>query len=386
MSPYLWKRIWRRPLLSMCSFVLSCVLCFLMGYLSEYRANQTAELETAKKNFPIACVVTDIRGTKSTGLRMKATIADFVTDPQSPMHELVKEVNLTKEFIYNCPELGIADFFGQPLVGVSSPQCDPLLDPDIGREITWLTEDFYAQDIPQILLSQSLYQRLSEPILTLAVTDPCVNPNMEPNLATQNIEFRIAGYYAGEGYDMFLSYAAAQKLEKEYFYRNYCDSISFLAADNLRLDELSRVASGSFHTVDPRAPAFSQDVALTIYDQQYRATVAALEQNIRRTSYLLPLMVIMSFILGFLTGFLGTRNEGCNYALMRTVGMPQAQLFLSVLAEQLIPVIGGSILLFILAGKPIPAVIYVACHAFGCIVSVFRAIRVPPTTILREQE
>ena len=32
------------------------------------------------------------------------------------------------------------------LAGVNSERCDPLLDPELGAQVTYLTEDFYTQD------------------------------------------------------------------------------------------------------------------------------------------------------------------------------------------------------------------------------------------------
>lgn len=78
-------------------------------------------------------------------------------------------------------------------------------------------------------------------------------------------------------------------LLSEVLYSKLEDSISFLAANNRELDDLSQIASEMFGAVDPKAPAFTDGVALTIHDQQYRATVTALAQNIRRSGYRPPL-------------------------------------------------------------------------------------------------
>ena len=58
MDPYLLKRLWRRPWLSLCSVMMSIVLCVLIGYLSDYRQEQWDRLEEAEKSYDILCVVT----------------------------------------------------------------------------------------------------------------------------------------------------------------------------------------------------------------------------------------------------------------------------------------------------------------------------------------
>lgn len=396
MDPYLLKRLWRRPWLSLCSLILSGVFCFLLGFLTDYRQNQQQKLLKTQEDFPISCVVTDIRGTKSVGLRMDAAIAEFVTGEDSPMHGLVQQVLLTKEFTYSIPALGIPDRGSlTSLVGVSHPQCANKLDTDMGAQVTWLTEDFFESDQLQLVLPETLYlqlqemPQLQEEPLTLMVTDPCVNPNFEPELATQPMEFQVAGYYAGGSYGIYMPYNAAQKMEGEYFRRNTCDSISFLAADNLALDALSQTASQVFGVVDPTAPAFSQEaegVALTIHDEQYRATVAALTQNIQRTGYLLPVVLLLGIGVGFLVSFLSTRSEKRTYALMRTMGMTRGKLFFSILREQLVLVALAVLIALAITRESIPAVSYFVCYAVGCVASVMKSIQVPPSAILREQE
>ena len=385
MDPYLMKRLWRRPWLSLCSLVLSCVLCFLVGFLTDYRQNQQEELSGVQREFPISCVVTDIRGTKSTDLRMDASRAEFVTD--GPLKDHVRQVRLTKSFYYGCPILGISSGVST-VTGISQLQCADRLNPDRGVQVTWLRQDFFESVEPLLLVPEALYSRLEAPEepLTLVVTDPVINPHDHPELATQEIAFQIAGYYEGSGNEMFMSYDAAQAMERAYFLCSTCDSISFLAANNRELDDLSQIASEMFGAVDPKAPAFTDGVALTIHDQQYRATVTALAQNIRRSGYLLPAVLALGVGVGFLLGFLSTRSEKKTYALMRTMGMTQGKLLFSVLREQLLPVILAALLALAVTKEPLPTIIYLLCSTAGCACCVIRAVRVPPTAILREQE
>ena len=390
MDPHLFHRIWRRPWLSLCSLILSLAMCFLVCFLTDYRQNQQRELEQVQKDFPISCVVTDIRGTKSTDLRMDADLAAFVTD--GPLAGYVRQVRLTKRFDYGWALMGVPNGFGS-LTAVSHPDCADILNPDRGGRIVWLTgEDIFQSQTPMVIVPESMYLRLQETPdalnepLSLDVTDPVINPNTDPEKATQTVEFRLAGYYPGSGWDLYMAYDAAQIMEGEYFDRNTCDSISFLAADNLALDTLSEVAAPVFTAVDPKAPAFTEEVALTIHDQQYRATVTALEQNITRSAYLLPAVLVLSVAVGFLVGFLSTRSEKRTYALMRTMGMTQTKLFFSVLREQLVLTVLASLLALALTRKVLPTLIYIVCNTVGCVCSVTRAVTVPPTAILRDQE
>ena len=127
-------------------------------------------------------------------------------------------------------------------------------------------------------------------------------------------------------------------------------------------------------------------MALKIYDEQYRATVAALEQNIQRTALLVPLILLVSLGVGFLVSVLATRSERRTYALMRTLGMTRGRLFGSILREQLLLPAIAAVLCAVAAGKPLSALSYLISHTIGCCIAVIRSVRVPPTAILREQE
>ena len=59
MDPYLFKRLWRRPWLSLCGLVLSLTLCILLGYLSGHQQELKLQLEETRTSYDILCVVTD---------------------------------------------------------------------------------------------------------------------------------------------------------------------------------------------------------------------------------------------------------------------------------------------------------------------------------------
>lgn len=387
MDPYLWKRLWRRPWLSLCSLILSGVICFLLCYLSGYRLEQQERLAQTRESFDILCVVTDRKGTKSASLRIPSLTASFVSDEEFGMAEYVRDLRITKEFEYSCPELGIVSQpgFGDLLLGVSRTECADLLDPAMGGSVTYFAEDFYGREDYVCLVSEGLYEQMEGDTLTLSVIDPYVYSSINPTVGTGKIEFTVAGYYSGSGRTMFLPYAASQKLAFEISGRASTDSIAFYAVDNQQLEALSEAASEMYGTVDPMATG-EPKFALTIHDEQYRATVAALEQNIERTAYLLPLVGLLGLGVGFLISFLSTRGESRTYALMRTLGMTRGKLFASIVREQMILALLAILAVALVTKNPGPAGIYLVCHSVGVFAAVVRSVRVAPTAILREQE
>lgn len=388
MDPYLLKRLWRRPWLSLCSVILSIVLCVLIGYLSDYRQEQWDRLEEAEKSYDILCVVTDQKGTKSTSLRMDANILDYILDDGTALAPYMRDLRITKEFKYSAPDYGVAPMNGTdftPLIGVTNERCADILNPALGVDVSYFVDDFYERTDYVCLVSEGLYLELQEKVVLLNITDPIIDPKEEPELGKAAVKFQVVGYYAGRGSDIYIPFGAAMNLAQEVSLRTSCDSIAFLAADNLNLAAISQAAMEKFGVVDPLSTN-PEGLALTIQDEQYRATVATLEQNIQRVSYLVPVILLLGLGVGFLASFLSTRNEKKTYALMRTLGMNSKKLFWSILREQMVLAVVASVIALVISGARMAITVYLVCYIIGCVACVTKTIKVSPTAILREQE
>lgn len=385
MDPYILKRLWRRPWLSLCSLVLSGVLCFLMCFLTGYQQEQRDKLVEAQESFEILCVVSNVRGNQTSRLRLGSWAEYFVTSEEFELHKYIKDLRMTKEYEATCLSLGLADAL---LTGVTNERCVDDLNPALGGSVTLLQEGFYESEELLLLVSEEIYSELgAEKTVTISITDPAINRYWHPELGFGTAEFRVVGYYAGKGSDLYMPFPAAQALSVGISQQTHVDSIAFLAADNKKLEELSRAASLKFKTVDPlETETTGLYAALTIHDEQYRATVAALEQNIQRTAYLLPLIAVLGLVVGFLISFLSTRGEIRTYALMRTLGMTRGKLFASILREQILLTVLAVAAISVLMKNFPPALFFMICYAVGCCTAVLRSVRIPPTAILREQE
>ena len=390
MDPYLFQRLWRRPWLSLCSLILSAVLCLTMGLLSGYREDLEQRLADTRAEYDILCIATDRHGARSTSLLLDQEILDFIYDEgEEGLAQHIRDLRITKEFQYS-------SFWGSSslksdllLIGVNDERCDPELDPALGGAVTYLTEDFYTSDAYQCIISEKLLSELGSDRIILKVEDPILSENIRKytNLGTGTVELTIVGSYAGTGNRIFMSFEAARRLSREISKEESCDSLSFFAADNENLDAIYSVAKRYFSKVDPNAgDKLKNKPALTIHDSQYRATVTALEQNITRTGYLLPVILLLGLGMGFLVSFLFTRSERKTYALMRTLGMDRKRLFGSILREQLLLVALAVLAASAITRELIPGAVYFLCYGVGCAACILRAIRVPATAILREQE
>ena len=375
--------------MSLCSFLLAAMLCFLLSYLADYRQGQEEKLQEVKENFEILCVATNLSGSNSTNLKIEPKVIDFVFDRETGLGSHVKEIQMTKRFDYVAPTVTFEYFGGEMAVtGVTDPRCAQVLDPGQGGYVTWLEEGFYESSDNICIVSQMTYDSLEEKVLPVYLTDPVSWKRWrDPQTGLTTLELRVVGYYTGGGADVYIPFGTAQRLSEEACGKGGCDAIAFLAADNEALEELQKAASPVFRSVNPLiGNTKDSNLALKIYDEQYRATVAALEQNIQRTALLVPLILLVSLGVGFLVSVLATRSELRTYALMRTLGMTRGRLFGSILREQLLLPTTAAVFCAIAAGKPLSALSYLIFHTIGCCIAVVRSVRVPPTAILREQE
>lgn len=380
MDSFMIKRLLRRPWLSLLTLAVSAVLCAALCYLSDYLDAERARLSEVRSSYDILCVVSDIFGTKTDNLGMSHIYSDFILDRENGIGAYIRDPRMVKSFRYS------ADFGGGDLVGVSSPRCAAVLDESLSGSYE-APEGFFESKEYVCLAPQAYYDAYAGQSLALQVTDPAgTTPRYAEGNGRGEIAFTVVGWYYGEGTELYMPYPASQILSTRLTSEASTDSASFLVADNAHIDELIAAAAPMLSEVDPTAVAPKGRFGFIIYDEQYRATLTAMEQNIKRLTYLLPLITLLSLGAGFLVGFLATRGEARTYALMRSIGVTRAQLFLRVLTEQMLLPLLAALVVGAALRQMFSAGIFLLCHAVGCGIATAHSVRVSPSAILREQE
>lgn len=374
------KRLLRRPWLSLLSLVIGAILCTALCYLSGYLDAERARLAEIRDSYDILCVVSDVGGTKTDQLGMSRVYSDFILNKTEGIGAYIRDPRMVKSFSY-ASELG-----GGNLVGVSSPRCSAVLDESIGGGYE-APDGFFESEEYICLVSQASYNDYMGQIITLQLTDSAgASPQYPNGNGHGEVEFEVVGWYRGDGAELYMPYPASQNLAMRLSGIATTDSASFLVADNAHIEELIEAASSMLSEVDPTAVAPKGRFGFIVYDEQYRATLAAMEQNIQRLTYLLPLITLLSLGAGFLVGFLATRGEARTYALMRSIGVTRRQLFFGVLFEQMLLPLLAALVVGAVMQQPVFAVVFLICHAIGCGLAIARSVRVAPNAILREQE
>ncbi len=380
MGSYSIKRLLRKPWLSIVSFVIAGALCFLLCRLSAYREEQQRHLDQIRSSYDIECILTDVKGRKDDDLNISYRYTDFIIDSENGLGSFIKDLRMSKNFSAQ------STIFKEPmtLTAVTSPYCNKLLDPSRGGSFQIDMDGFFESEEYVMIVPKILYDSLSdtESPVTLSLYDPYgINTD---KMGRGSAEFRIVGWFNGEN-RLFMPYPASQKLGQKLSGYPSTDAVSFILSDNDRVDELNEKASEVFARLDPSSLDEGK-FALTVHDAQYKGSVAALEQNVKRTGYLLPIIAILGLGAGFLIGFIATRGENLNYALMRTVGLKARKLLLSVIAEQQLLPFAACVIAAAVTKRPIPALVFFLCQLTGCVLAVIKPAAARPTALLRARE
>lgn len=381
MGPFYLRRLRRRPWRPLCVLLLCAAFAALLCRLSEQAAGQERELERVHSSMDVRCTVSDVRGTSTTSLRMSEGIIWRVTDPEGPLTPHVRDLRMTKEFYYDCAELGVSS---GALTGVTDESCAEALDPAFGAEVEYFSEGFYGSSDLLCLVSEGLYSQLGgSGSVALALRDPYGELWGD---ASGEYEFTVAGRYPGGGTEIYIPWPCAAGLMEELSGTLSCDSMTFYARDNRRLGALAEAAASTFCPVDPAGSSTIYSYALTVHDSQYLETVETLEASIRRTQLTIPALLQGALAAGFLSSYLYMRGERRSFALMRTIGMPRARLALAMLSEQLVPQAAGCALAAAVFGRALPAAALFACTLLGVCAGAAPVIRQRPAALLSKKE
>lgn len=381
MGPFYLRRLRRRPWRPLCVLLLCAAFAALLCRLSEQAAGQERELERVHSSMDVRCTVSDVRGTSTTSLRMSEGIIWRVTDPEGPLTPHVRDLRMTKEFYYDCAELGVSS---GALTGVTDESCAEALDPAFGAEVEYFSEGFYGSSDLLCLVSEGLYSQLGgSGSVALALRDPYGELWGD---ASGEYEFTVAGRYPGGGTEIYIPWPCAAGLMEELSGTLSCDSMTFYARDNRRLGALAEAAASTFCPVDPAGSSTIYSYALTVHDSQYLETVETLEASIRRTQLTIPALLQGALAAGLLSSYLYMRGERRSFALMRTIGMPRARLAIAMLCEQLVPQAAGCALAAAVFGGALPAAALFACTLFGVCAGAVPVIQQRPSALLSKKE
>ena len=120
-------------------------------------------------------------------------------------------------------------------------------------------------------------------------------------------------------------------------------SCSFAIKDNLQLEEAKTQLFKEFVRPNLLNTNNGYDFGLVVQDEIYQKTLLEIDKNIAMMEFILPIILILMGIIGFMTSFLTTKMKRKEFAVMRCLGMKRHKVFGLVFKEQLFSVVIGAI-------------------------------------------
>ena len=146
-------------------------------------------------------------------------------------------------------------------------------------------------------------------------------------------------------------------------YMNYLYNIETMPTDQQMMDALldsKYVSALTFKLSDPRVLVDVKDsleelgfsspkmdnhirLCIVIEDSQFNETLSSINQRSKYLEILYPVLIVLVCILGLVTGFLAVNSRREDIALMRGMGTQQRRRFPTIVGEQILLLIFGSL-------------------------------------------
>ena len=447
-------RIPREGFRSLAVPMLSAVLCILINMMGGAVSRQTADLEDVLLTFEVRVVASDPVSSAVDKLDVREEYISLFTDPAAPssLAGFLKDVQLKRYLniwldpppVEEAPQVdrppddgagpipadggphgsedrphdsyaGLAPAGGLPvsiggLVGITSENAAAGLNPLLGAYIGYFEgydEGIFRTGQHVCVVNEEIFGTLdpNNPTITLYVQSTeqirqpveTVDEDGEPVLIWESVpadlieaEFLVVGLIYGAGNDIYCPFWAASALGTVSDGQpEYSEVLGAVVDGNLRIGELKTAARAHFvaaGVVDERKP-----FSLTVFDGAFNDVTDRLSRSISMMETATPFVYAVSACIGFVASFLIARRRKPEFAVMRSVGIRRADIFLGALTEQaalgLAGVITGGVLFSIFSGTANPAhsSIFWACYTLGAAIPAAKSAGTDVLKILRAQ-
>jgi len=392
------------------------------------RSRQAAELEDVIDNFPVRIELSHPISRDTEGLDVDRSFIDLFTDEGVPesLAVFLRNVGLLREFVIYDPtsvELYLeeltewiielvslqgeipGDFRLPPFQPLPLGQVSAITPPGFEAMFDTLTgvyiEFFYEHDASVFdtsehvaVVCENILSVLApdSPVLTITVWQPDSDDmGIEIWDDYAGMELQIVGVIHGAEDIVLVPYWTASELwESATGLPPFSILMNALMSDNRLLDEF-KVAART-HFVSAGIVERQRPHALTVFDGMYNDVVRTLRQNISLIDTATPFVFALTVCIGFVASFLLTRRRKPEFAVMRSIGVRKADVFMGALAEQgllcLIGAAAGCVLFLVIWGEVllIHAAVFTVCYVLGSAFSAARAAGTDVLKVLREKE
>ena len=378
------------------AILFALIMTFSLCGLSAASKNEIAKYEEAYRTIRVPMTVTSLTGMRRDGLELPKWVVNAFYE--WPMDALIKDVQIK---MHTDPELSEGYIDGSPdiprvVVGVSTPELDRDLEryPDAITyfdgfdESIWSEENFYIIIPEDVLKDDGSAPRIS---MTFRYDDPF---DSWPECVA-DWEFTVVGTHSLDRDDVFASYKTVERIYKSAGMPFCADSVRATIANNDHIEAVRKGMSKWF--VEPSITAervpwkysyyFYYPFALDVDDSQLIRAGEVMRTNIKINEISTVAVFILSAAAGFLMGFLMINRRRREIMLMRTVGVPDARIFLEFFAEQLVLcTIGAAIGGVAFSWQPIERIaVFIGLYSAGLAISLIVFLRKNLLTSIKEE-
>lgn len=340
--------------------VVTCMLIvvFLFLYISGIVVNQR-ELDALPDAIPINARISNLNGSLSMHMKIKDSVikglegSKYVAD-----YDYTEEVaaTLTKipEDMAEDPDQSSLDF---PLcLGVNREEAYPDLMPNAISYTEGYDRDVLEEDEPVCLIGENQMKAhnltVGDSIWMTLFYISYPNDNAYKVYKWMGIyEVKIAGSFkndftedADRTEQVLFPVKWLEKLHTQIGAPFFADSARFRVADPLQLNNFkAEMKKLGLLSVISEANYSQRGFALTVYDETFIKTATRLNENISLMKMLMPLVVGIIGLLGFVVSNLLLQSRRPEFAIMRSLGVSQKSCFFILFVENAILELAGSL-------------------------------------------
>ncbi len=308
--------------------ILTLFLCCLNGLVD--MLNDRSEHLT--DSLTVTAVLSDITGSNQSNLWLDELDIAHLTD-EGHLQGYVGELSVAREVYYSLDKEGSSRY---PLVGVSDLKgsySNFLLSTEVevsfaeGWNKSALQGDAQVCVIPEGLLLQGYSPG---DVLELRVSDS----EWEAPFATLSLTVIGSFRHNVDGL-LFCPWQTLKTLLNTHERPSHAQALSFTLKDNRTLDEFREKAAMCYKEIDYMAARQAHEYALTVHDESLRDSVASMERSIRTVQIIIPVVLALSALIGFLAGLLQVYNRRRELHLLRLQGVTRRDLIFIIASEAL---------------------------------------------------
>lgn len=343
-----------------CFSMMCIILAFILLFcnFSSSIKDQEDKLDLLFKDVPIYVEVSDYRGTNRTNLHLPTGyyVASFISD-EHELSSYLEDVCLKREL--SVLDIKGADARSLRLVGITNLKYEEDLRKKDGKTFEIEFQEGYDYNMFEKLSDACLVSEyfldytgksVGDIISVTAVTDSSFlserDDKGDPIIRSVNANFHIAGVVKGNIQDnIYCSWERAAELgdlsDKGGL---YTDILRATLKDNYKINEFKKLARRYYTHAGANRFTGTLFYGLTVYDNTFIKSVIQIRRNIQFQKAVYPLVIAFSFVIGYLVSYLFTRNRNKEVAVMRSLGLSNFRVFITIMLELLTINIVGSVL------------------------------------------